>query len=231
MKYYLKLLSLPLSLLATFLSLFIAWRLFDLPSTEILTEHINTWFDSYGLIIIFISACIEGMLLFGGYFPGVFIIFVSVASANSLSDALIRICIGTLGLMCAHLANYILGKYGWHKLLIKFGLKASIKESKEKLLKHGSSAIFGSYWLPSMSALTDTAAGILNMPFRKFFITSFTAVLFWNFLVGIIVYSIGSDALTIVTSGGMTELMIQLSIVAIWCIILLILDFRKKHPR
>lgn len=228
MKYYLKLLSLPLSFLGIFVSLFIIWEIFNLPPAEILIEKIGTFFDSYGLVVFFVSALIEGMILFGGYFPGVFVIFVSVLSASSISEALLRISIGTLGLMVAHIANYFLGKYGWYKLLVKFGLKSSVENEKQKVERRGVWAIFGSYWLPSVAALTDTASGILQMPFKIFVIASISSSAFWNLLVGFIVYFSGTKIL-IVASGGKVELLIQLSIVIIWSTILLIIDYYKRH--
>jgi len=228
MKYYLRLLSLPLSFLGLFISLFIVWKIFDLPSAEILIEKIGVFFDSYGLIVFFISALIEGMLLFGGYFPGVFVIFVSVLSASSPEEALMRITIGTLGLITAHIINYFLGRYGWYKLLVKFGLKSQIENAKEKIIKNGQLAIFGSYWLPSIASLTDTASGILHMPFKKFITASITASIIWNLTVGFIVYTSGTKILVLATSGGTTELLIQLSIVIIWSVVLLISDFYKK---
>lgn len=229
MRYYLKLLSLPISLFFIFLSLNIIWRIFHLPPAEVLAQQVEVWFRTYGLIVLFISAFIEGMLLFGGYFPGVFVIFISIVLAHSIPDAALRVAIGTLGLFLAHLSNYALGKYGWYTLLSRFGLSSSITQAQENLLDHGALAIFTSYWLPSIGTLTDTAAGILQMPFKKFFIAALGSVLFWDTVVGIIVYAMGPSSLSIVSSGGVTELIIQFSIVAIWIIILLLLDSKKKR--
>ncbi len=228
MKYYLKLLSLPLGWLVTIISLFVVWNIFDLPRAEVLIRYIGVWFNTYGLVVLLAGAFIEGILLLGSYFPGVFVIFAGVVSAHSLSEAMLRIGIGTIGLILAHSTNYTLGKYGWYKLLTKFGLRSSIEEAQGKLLKHGPLAIFTSYWLPSMSALTDTAAGILHMPFKKFISYSVSAVIFWDLLVGLIVYFLGEKALVAVTSGGTTELLIQFAVVAIWIFILLIFDFHKN---
>lgn len=229
-KYYLKLFSTPLYLLGIYVSLFIIWKVFDLPTSDILLSKIKIWFDIYGYPVLFLSAILEGMLVVGGYFPGTFIIVVSVLLIKSIPELIIVVSIGTFGLFLAHNLNYVLGKYGWHKLLIKFGAKNQIEESKEKLLKKGPVAIFSSYWLLSLGALVDTAAGIIHMPFRKFFIYSLFAGIFWNFLVGIIVYNIGTPVLAVVSSGGYTELFTQLSIVLIWILILLGADiWRKKR--
>ncbi|RJQ29017.1 hypothetical protein C4565_02710 [Candidatus Parcubacteria bacterium] len=229
MKYYLKLLSLPLSLLALFLSLNIIWRVFDLPPAEVFAQQVEVWFRSYGLIVLFISAFIEGVLLFGGYFPGVFVIFISIVLSQSIPDAILRVAVASVGLFLAHVFNYALGKYGWHRLLSRFGLKHSIAQAQENLVAHGALAIFSSYWLPSIGTLTDTAAGILQMPFKKFFVASLLSVIFWDSLVGTIVYIIGPKSLAIASSGGITELIIQFSIVAIWIAVLLLLDWKKRR--
>ena len=155
-------------------------------------------------------------------------IFVSVVSADTVSEATIRVIVGTIGLFFAHNVNYFLGKYGWYKLLTRFGLSTAIKESQEKFTKYGPIAIFMSYWLPSAGALTDTTAGILQVPFKKFITYSLVSVIFWDTLIGVVVYLLGKKVLIAVSSGGIMELSIQLSAVTVWIIILLILDIIKN---
>ncbi|MDO8659854.1 MAG: VTT domain-containing protein [Candidatus Parcubacteria bacterium] len=230
-KYYLKLFSTPLYLLGLFISLFIVWKIFDLPTLDILLSKIKVWFDIYGYLVLFIGAILEGMLVIGGYFPGTFIIVVSVLLAKSIPELILVVSIGTIGLFVAHNLNYVLGKYGWYRLLIKFGAKNKIEESKEKLLKKGPTAMFSSYWLLSLGALVDTAAGIIHMPFRTFFLYSLLAGIFWNFLVGIIVYNVGTPVLAVVSSGGYTELFTQFSIVLVWILILLGIDIWEKRKK
>ena len=60
LRHYLRLLSVPLSLLAVYISLFIVWEAFDLPSAEMLGNAVKGWFSVYGLPALFVSAIIEG---------------------------------------------------------------------------------------------------------------------------------------------------------------------------
>ncbi|MDP3800385.1 MAG: VTT domain-containing protein [bacterium] len=232
MKYYLKLFSLPLSLLFLFISLNITWNIFDLPSSEVLLAKLGIWFDKYGLPFLFVSAFIEAMLLVGGYFPGVFVIFASVVLAESILEAVIMVGIATTGLFLGHIVNFILGKYGWYKLLVRIGLKSSVEESKNRLLKRGPIVIFGSYWLPSIGAVTDTAAGIIQMPFKTFFVYSLFAGIFWNSLVGSIVYILGDSVLPAVSSDGdLAGLLVKIFIIAVWIAVLFILDVYGKKEK
>lgn len=112
MKHYIKLLSVPLLLLALSLSLRIVWDIFNLPPAEELAEIARQWFELYGLPVLFVSAIFEGMLLVGGYFPGVFVIFLGVILTDSPLEAVAVVSAVTAGLFIAHLINYGLGKYG-----------------------------------------------------------------------------------------------------------------------
>lgn len=213
--------------LILYLSLDFIWYFFNLPSPELLTQIVKKWFDLYGLPILFLSSILEGMLLIGGYFPGVFVIFLAIILSDSGPEAVVAVAVASLGLILAHIGNYLLGKYGWYRLLTKLGLKSAHERAKERLEKRGPIAIFLSYWLPSIGALTDTAAGIIQMRFKTFIFYSLISTIFWNSIVGVTVYLTGQKAITVAVGG--TSSIIVYSIVTIWIIIVLVLDHFEKN--
>lgn len=227
MKYYLKLLSFPLLFLIAFLSSNLIWRFFDLPPVDELTVIIGGWFDTFGLSIVLICSLLEGLLLIGNYFPGVFIIFIGVLSARSPMEATLVVAVGTIGLFIAHVLNYFLGRYGWHKLLIKLGMQNAILKSKERLESRGPLAIPLSYWSTSLGALTNTAAGIIHMPLRKFLLYSALSSIFWYTVIGLIVYHMGDTALKFVGGGG--GIIYGPVVIGLWICGLLFFDYRKRH--
>ena len=227
MKYYYQLLSVPLFFLVLYFSLNVIWNVFDLPPVDELMGIVSEWFDRYGVPALFFGAFLEGLLLIGSYFPGVFVIFLGVLVADSSGDAIFAVFISTLGLVLAHISNYFLGKYGWYKLLTKLGMKDAIEQSKIKLEKRGLWAIPLSYWLPSIGALTNTAVGILGIPFKKFIICSITSSIFWYSVVGFIVYRSGESALE-VAGGGAGNIYVFL-IMGVWIAGLILFDFLKRR--
>jgi len=230
MKYYLKLLAAPLLFFVLFTSLVVTWKVADLPSSEELTGIVKALFDTYGLPILFLSSIVEGVLLVGGYFPGIFVIFLGVILTDSISQAMVVVAVVTAGLFLAHLFNYVLGRYGWYRLLIRFGMKDAVEEARKRLIKRGPLAILLSYWLPSLGALTDTAAGIMRMPFKKFFLYSFISVTLWDVLSGTLVYSFKSTALSIVAPGSARS-GIFFVIIGIWVIVILVMDFLERKKK
>jgi membrane protein DedA with SNARE-associated domain len=225
---YLKLLSVPIILLLSFLSLALVWELFNLPSTQVIGEAAGRLFETYGLPIVFVAAFLEGMLLIGNYFPGAFIIVLGVVLSGSIGGALGVLIVGTAGLMLSHAFNYYLGKHGWFRLFQKFGVGRSIDESKEKILKKGGLAIFFTYWNPSMAAVVDTAAGLLKMPAKRFFLISLISSIFWNTLVAAVAYILGDRALEIITPGS-PDLVYIIGIFIVWCAVLLFIDWRRSR--
>jgi membrane protein DedA with SNARE-associated domain len=228
-KYYLKLVALPLILLITLSLLRVLWELFSFPDPEEIFSKIQVWFDTYGLPAVFLSAIVEGMLLVGGYYPGVFVIFLGVVLAGGISEAALVVVVVTAGLFLAHLFNYVLGRYGWYVLLMRFGMEEAVSRAQKRLLKKGPIAIFLSYWMPSIGAIADTAAGIIHMPFRTFLKFSFLSVVAWDIFWGVLVYILGELALTITVPGGNVGLFFMIGIFVTWMIIIIVLDAIERQ--
>ena len=190
---------LPLSILGVFMLVYIAWRFFGLPPQEELIEIAKTYFDKYGLAILLVSSLIEGTVLVGWYYPGSLVIFLGVILAGKDIEAVVEaVATITVGLFFAYIVNFLLGKYGWYRLLLKFGLKEALEDAKARVTKHGLVAIFMSYWQPNLAALVATSAGILDFSFTKFLVYSLVAAVIWNTFWGVLVYFIGEEALNLV---------------------------------
>ncbi|MDB5254506.1 MAG: hypothetical protein JWL80_572 [Parcubacteria group bacterium] len=139
-KHYLKLFSAPLLCLALYLSLSIGWRIFHLPPIEELTPMIKGIFDTYGLPVLFFSALLEGMLLIGNYFPGVFVIFIGVIASDTPYEAVLVITVATVALIISHGVNYFLGKHGWYRLLVKFGMTNAVEGGPGEIAEKGTNS-------------------------------------------------------------------------------------------
>jgi len=211
-----KLLSVPIVFIVVYATVHLLWKIFDFPSYEELLVLVKEWFVIYGLGIVFTSALIEGFLLLGQYFPGGLIIFLGVISAgNDGLKAAQVIGVVSVAFFISYSLNYCAGKYGWYRLFSKFGLQGFIDKAKQKLQTRELSVIFLSYWEPNLASITATAAGILNMPFKKFSLYSGVAIVMWNALWGILVYKLGERALL------MTGVSYALIIFVIWVSVLL----------
>ncbi len=210
----------PIIFLALIGSIYLIWQLFNLPTDEQLIVIIEQYFNRYGLIIVFLSSLLEGVCFLGWYYPGSIIIFLSVIFAGkNIPLAMLVVLLVTLGLFSAYVINFFIGKYGWHKLLLFFGLRKEVERMQVKLSRHGWRTLFATYWDPNLASLTSTAAGILQLPFKKFFLYSFLAATLWDIFWGAVTFFLGKKVLTLF------GLWFVVAIFIIWCVILI---FPKK---
>jgi membrane protein DedA with SNARE-associated domain len=179
------------------------------------------------LWIILISGILEGTLILGQYYPGGLVIFLGVISAGrDIPRVIAVISMVSLAFVIGYTFDYLIGKYGWYRLFVKFGLKKSLDAAQQKLQKHEFSAIIFSYWEPNLASITATAAGILQLPLKRFSLRSLAGIIFWNIVWGTLVSSLGVNALKLM---GLKWVFI---IFVVWATILLIKHFLfyKKKP-
>ena len=215
-KIFLKIISVPLTLAILYLSLLIIWKILELPPQDQLLLNLKYFFSIYGLPFLFICAVIEGFFVFGSYFPGGIVIFLAVILAgHDIPRIAIIILLVAIAFVISYTGDYYLGKLGWYRLFLKFGLRNEIERAQLKLNKHAGEAIFFSYWDTSLASITATAAGVLNIPYSKFISHSVFSIIFWNTFWSVIIYFIGPSILDL-----SAEYMVM--VVALWSSALLI---------
>ncbi|MBP9686810.1 MAG: VTT domain-containing protein [Candidatus Doudnabacteria bacterium] len=191
----------PLIFFVLSIAYMLIWRAFDLPVGDALVASITEFFARYGLLVVFISSILESALLLGNYFPGGVVIFMSVVAARgNVWGIVAAVCTVSAGFSIGYGIDYLLGRYGWYRLFLKFGLAAQLESAQVKLLRHSKKAFAFSYWEPNIASITATAAGVLRMPVREFLMHSSIALLCWNIFWGAVVGFIGKDILFIFSS-------------------------------
>jgi membrane protein DedA with SNARE-associated domain len=127
------------------------------------------------------------------------------------------VAIVSAAFLISYTLNYWVGKYGWYRILVKFGLGKALEESKDKVRDKGIfNTILFTYWEPNLASITATAAGILDVPLGKFTISSLIGLTLWNIFWGILVYSLGDAALKIMGVKWVLAILVG------WCAVLFI---------
>jgi membrane protein DedA with SNARE-associated domain len=221
---WLKIIAFPLGLLAFFVVLYAIWILLDLPPEETILRTARDLFERYGVVIVLVSAFLEGLLLIGWYFPGTLVIILGLilAGADLLRLAQVGVLAAT-GLFAAYVVNFLIGRHGWYRLLLAFGLKEPLENAQRRLTRHGLSAIFMTYWQPNLSSLVSTAAGILQFPFGRFVAYSLPATALWITFWSLLIYFLGRAALSL---AGFRFIFIAL---VVWIVLRLLLYWMKRR--
>ena len=193
-----RIIAFPLAVLGVFALLYAIWFVLDLPPEETLIAIARDYLERYGIVIVLVSAYLEGLLLIGWYFPGTLVIIFALvlAGADAARVAQIALLAG-LGLLCAYMTNFFAGKHGWYRLLLAFGLREPLESAQRRLAKYGLSAIFTTYWQANLASCISTAAGILQFPWGRFLALSLLAEAFWITFWATLIFHLGRAALSL----------------------------------
>ncbi len=194
------------------LILALIWKWLDLPPEEELIDLVSGWIDTYGLQLVFLGSFLEALLLVGLYFPGSLVIFLGVGLASSSTEAFVSVLAVSAGMFGGYLLNYMLGRYGWYRVLLRLGLRPGIERAQHKMQQSDVRYIFYTFWNPGLAAFTTTAAGILQQPPKRFFYLCVAAIVVWNTFWGVLVYSLGRDALRLL------DFTVVLLIIGVWIV-------------
>lgn len=186
----------PMFLLVLFIVFILFYKSLGLPKKDEIIATAQQLFDTHGYWVVFIAAFLEGMLLLGWYLPGsVVIVFGVIASRNGPLNPILVVTSIVFAFFATAITNYGLGRYGWYRLFLHFGLGPPLERIKKRTKEKGLHMIWPTYFHPNLGTLTATSCGILQLPFRKFVLYSLIALIAWNTLWGVLVYFMGNLAL------------------------------------
>lgn len=206
-------LVLPVAIMLFILTAYGIGYIFGVSDADIM-NNVQYYFDTYGLPFILISSFLEAAFFVGFYYPGSAIIFMGVILARGdVAHTILVVLMVMLGLFSGYVLNYAIGKYGFYKAFYKLGMGRGIEQAQASLSKSGMRSIFFTYWAPAFASFTATAAGILQLPFKKFLLYSVIAVVLWNSFWGVVVYVLGQAAMELFDIKAM------LGFLVIWLVV------------
>ena len=164
-----------------------------IPDAETLLGIIKDLYGTYGYYLVFFGALLEATFIISLYLPGATVVLLGAAlSRTGAIQFPIALFLAILGFVIGYTINYVLGKYGWYRLLSRLGLKKGIEIAKTRLKDNQVKTILFGYFHPSSASFITTAAGVLRVPFRRFFLLSLLSQLFWSLLWGSLAYLFGA---------------------------------------
>jgi membrane protein DedA with SNARE-associated domain len=195
---YLRLIIAPLCILVFFVAVGFLWKLLDLPPQEQLIPIIQSYFDTYGILLVFISSIIESAFIIGVYAPGGLVIFLGVIfSAGDPVRAALVVGSVMIAFLIGFTIDFYIGRYGWYKFFTRFGFGSVLEKTKQRIQKYGISIPWLMYHNPDTGSFVATAYGILQYKYRQFLLISILPVIVWCAIWGSVAYVLGMNALNV----------------------------------
>lgn len=191
-----RLVLVPLILVGFFTVFVLLYRALELPNPEELIQRAESLLAEHGYWVVFVAALAEGLLLVGWYLPGsLVIVFAMVVSRDGILNPYAVVGTVILAFFVSVILNYILGRFGWYRLLVRFGLASPLEKMRLRAERKGARIIFATYFHPNVGTLAATSLGILQAPFGLFCLNSALALVVWNSLWGVAAFIVGPSIL------------------------------------
>ncbi len=176
----------------------VIYKTFDLPPPEEMAIIGRELYEQYGIVVLLIAAFVEGIFMVNIYFPGSFVIVLAVflSDKSFMSLAVIGGSVW-FGFVLAGAINYLLGKYGFYKLLLLIGRKDTVTRMQKWVDKRGNVAIFIAAIHTNFLAIAQVCLGIAKESLRKNLLLSGLSLAFWipiwTFLFSIIIEKVNLE--------------------------------------
>ncbi|MPZ22837.1 MAG: hypothetical protein GEU28_04705 [Dehalococcoidia bacterium] len=154
--------------------------------------------EEYGYVAVFVLPLLENTLFLGLFVPGALVIlFAGLAIQQGILEWYYALPLAIGGSMIGDTLSYLLGRYGWVRLL---GEKRAdeIKERwRDKFIDNAPVVILLYHFLGYTRLVGPTAAGVLHIPFRRWAPLDYAGVTLWvlafatvGFILGVIGFAI-----------------------------------------
>ncbi|MEK6925887.1 MAG: hypothetical protein AABW50_01270 [Nanoarchaeota archaeon] len=212
-KFFKELPKLPLSAFIFYLIVMVLRVLDVIPPPSEIIAALENLLDLYGVIVIFISVLLEGIVYFGFYFPGTTIVTISILLSNGEFSSFLSIALASaFALTITSIFNYILGR----RLPTKFD------PSSSRIKKALSKGLILSIIHPNTLSFYFFDSGIKRQsPWKIAFVPFLIAV--YGIVLSIIIYSFKSPFKSAVEMPY-----ILLCLIFVWLVVSYFYEKRKK---
>jgi len=209
---------LPISALIFYLIAFLLWTINIIPPPTDIFLFLEMLYESYGLIGLFIATFLEGIVYLGLYFPGSFIILLSVFLSDGSFTSLFSISlVVAIALTITSIINYWLGKHIVFKKLEKEDTLVNLRKPTRGFL--------ASTLHPNLLAFYFFDSGIKKQSSLRIFYVPFLMV-----LVGLF-YAYLVYPLRIVLRAQIEKPYIMLTLIFFWFTMAFIFENKRKLKR
>lgn len=164
-----------------------------LPSGDQIYTNFANIFAKYGYMIVLIGSILEAALIIDFFIPGGSIIIAGAFfSGQDVLDYPLFLLVCLVGTTIGFIIDYVVGYFGWSGILRKFGLGDHLKNAQSRIDKFGPKAFFLGYVHPDVGSFYAVAAGVLELPIKKFLLYSLPNIFFWLLFWTLPIFIFGS---------------------------------------
>lgn len=160
--------------------------------SEWLVGKTEDLFRNYGYYVVFFGVLAENSMFLGLLVPGAVILMLGGLSAQNGSINLwFVLALGVAGTILGDTISYTIGRMGWARVLEKGAMGAAIERVRGPVESNSVWIILGYHFAGYSRVVGPVAAGIFQIPFRRWAPLDYTGGILWVFAFTFAGYALG----------------------------------------
>lgn len=173
----------------------------SVPTGHELINDFSSIYARFGYYIIFISALLEALVVLSFFVPGLLGMSMGALFARTGHTQLsLVILTASLGLIIGYTIDFLLGRFGFSRLVRKIGYGRLIDIAHQKLIAYKNRGLLLGFIYPNIAAFLSLVTGTAKHSFVTFLLLSVLGTLFWVSLWAVLIFFIGDIFLKVFTN-------------------------------
>lgn len=208
----------PITLLLLYIILLIFLR-GTMPTSEEILANLTNLYRRFGYEVVFLGVLLEALLLVNLFVPGLIIVaFGAIFARAGEMDLTTVVIVAVIGAVLGYTIDFLLGHFGFGKIISKIGYGKIITQAKVRLEKSLVPTFALGFIQPNIGSFIALAAGALKVKFRTFILLATLSTVAWASFWAVLVFALGEVFLIILTKYVWIVVLFALSV---WLLITL----------
>jgi membrane protein DedA with SNARE-associated domain len=195
-----------------------------------LLELIETLFERWGYLVVFLGTCLENLMFLGLFVPGVVVLLLTGwFASDGLMDVRLALLVAIVGTSLGDTVSYLAGRFGWRKALSRAEQMPLMGTVRSTFLRRTGLFVLSYHFLGYTRLLGPLTAGALRIPFRRWWVLDALGATLWATTYVITGYMVGRLGVSFETAKDHVERLdrILLAVAIVVTVALLLLRSRS----
>jgi undecaprenyl-diphosphatase len=171
-----------------------------------LLETIETLFERWGYLVIFLGTCLENMLFLGLIVPGVVVLLLAGwLASDGLIDVRVAVVVAVIGTSLGDTVSYAAGRFGWRKAMARAEQMPLMGTVRSTFMRRTGLFVLSYHFLGYTRMLGPLTAGALRIPFRRWWILDALGAAVWATTYVMAGYAVGRLGVSFETAKANVE--------------------------
>jgi membrane protein DedA with SNARE-associated domain len=199
--------------------------------SEWLIAKTEQLFANYGYYVVFFGVLAENSMFLGLFVPGaIILVLAGLAAENGAINLGLVLVLAIVATILGDTRSYLIGRLGWARFMERGAMGRALDRVREPVTSNSVWIILGYHFAGYSRVIGPVAAGIFQIPFRRWAPLDYTGGVLWVIAFTAVGYILGLAGVEFGDTKRMVQL-VEIGIFVLFCLAVAFAFFRYYQSR